>query len=64
MVYVTAKELVADFLRDQIALGELATATQTAVGACDGAGDRAAAAGAGAFKVIVDEADSLLIDEA
>src|SRR5581483_1690835 len=32
VVYVTSKELVADFLRDQIALGNLRTAAQTAVG--------------------------------
>jgi preprotein translocase subunit SecA len=63
VVYITSKELVADFLRDQIALGNLRTSTQTAVGMMAGA-----AAGRltvpGLFKVIVDEADSLLIDEA
>ena len=32
VVYVTSKELVADFLRDQIALGNLRTSMQTAVG--------------------------------
>src|SRR5829696_3402282 len=32
VIYVTSKELVADFLRDQIALGNLRTHTQTNVG--------------------------------
>jgi len=32
VVYVTSKELVADFLRDQIMLGNLRTGTQTGVG--------------------------------
>ena len=32
IVYVTSKELVADFLRDQIQLGNLRSSTQTAVG--------------------------------
>ena len=65
VVYVTSKELVADFLRDQIMLGNRRTSTQTAVELLTSGG-----AGAtrlmvpGLFKVIVDEADSLLIDEA
>ena len=32
VVYITSKELVADFLRDQIALGSLRSSTQTVVG--------------------------------
>jgi preprotein translocase subunit SecA len=64
VVYVTSKELVADFLRDQIMLGNRRTSTQTSV--------ELLATGAGAgrlmvpglFRVLVDEADSLLIDEA
>ena len=31
VIYCTSKELVADFLRDQIALGNLRTSTQTAI---------------------------------
>jgi preprotein translocase subunit SecA len=63
IVYVTSKELVADFLRDQIALGNLRTATQTAVGML-ATGTQHPLMCPGLFKVIVDEADSLLIDEA
>ena len=66
VVYVTSKELVADFLRDQIQLGNLRTATQTTVGMM--MSGQAAQGGRlqvpGLFRVIVDEADSLLIDEA
>ena len=63
IVYVTSKELVADFLRDQIALGSLRNSTQTAVNMlATGRGlDRLLVPGL--FKVIVDEADSLLVDE-
>ena len=64
IVYVTSKELVADFLRDQIALGNLRTATQTAVGLLASGGAQHPLMCPGLFKVIVDEADSLLIDEA
>src|SRR5688572_32879098 len=64
VVYVTSKELVADFLRDQIALGTLRTSTQTAVGLMASGQTRAQLTVPGLFKVIVDEADSLLIDEA
>jgi preprotein translocase subunit SecA len=64
VVYVTSKELVADFLRDQIALGNLRTATQTAVGMLAHAGAQYPLMVPGLFRVIVDEADSLLIDEA
>jgi preprotein translocase subunit SecA len=64
VIYVTSKELVADFLRDQIALGNLRTATQTAVGMLANASAQHPLMCPGLFKVIVDEADSLLIDEA
>lgn len=63
VVYVTSKELVADFLRDQIALGNLRTSTQTAVGMLINGPQRARLMVPGLFKVIVDEADSLLVDE-
>ena len=64
VVYTTSKELVADFLRDQIKLGTLRNSTQTSAGMLIG---RAAGDGLlvpGLFRAIVDEADSLLVDEA
>jgi preprotein translocase subunit SecA len=66
IVYCTSKELVADFLRDQIQLGNLRSSTQTAVGQL--LGSRSSYSGRlmvpGLFRAIVDEADSLLVDEA
>ncbi len=64
VVYNTSKELVADFLRDQIALGSLRNATQTAVGMMLSGPRSTRLVVPGLFRVIVDEADSLLIDEA
>jgi preprotein translocase subunit SecA len=65
VVYVTSKELVADFLRDQIALGNLRNAAQTSVQMLlrgGSASNRLMVPGL--FRALVDEADSLLIDEA
>src|SRR5205085_3531828 len=56
--------LVADFLRDQIALGNLRNATQTCVQLLGGQIRHNQLMVPGLNKVIVDEADSLLIDEA
>lgn len=64
VVYVTSKELVADFLRDQISLGTLRTASQTAVEMLGSAVPRQPLMLPGLDRVLVDEADSLLIDEA
>ena len=64
VVYCTSKELVADFLRDQIALGNLRTSTQTGVGMLMSGGRANGLMVPGLFRAIVDEADSLLIDEA
>jgi preprotein translocase subunit SecA len=67
VVYCTSKELVADFLRDQIALdqaGNLRNGTQTAVAFLNGGTLRGHLMVPGLFKAIVDEADSVLIDEA
>jgi preprotein translocase subunit SecA len=64
VVYCTSKELVADFLRDQIALGNLRTSTQTAVQLMSQQTPRSPMQLPGLFRVIVDEADSLLVDEA
>jgi preprotein translocase subunit SecA len=63
VVYVTSKELVADFLRDQIALGTLRSSTQTVVGMLMSGAQRSQLLVPGLWRVIVDEADSLLIDE-
>ncbi|MGH7214557.1 MAG: hypothetical protein ACREIT_07330, partial [Tepidisphaeraceae bacterium] len=88
VVYVTSKELVADFLRDQLALnglktrmnsmalggadGKIAqidlvssrTSAQTAVGMIMSGARNVPLMVPGLWRVIVDEADSLLIDEA
>jgi preprotein translocase subunit SecA len=64
VVYCTSKELVADFLRDQIALGNLRNATQTSVGFMLNSGRSGQLMVPGLFRVIADEADSLLVDEA
>ena len=67
VVYITSKELVADFLRDQILLGNLRSSTQTSVGSLMSGGGGALSQRLqvpGLFRVLVDEADSLLIDEA
>jgi preprotein translocase subunit SecA len=64
VVYVTSKELVADFLRDQIMLGNRRTSTQTAVELLSNGGAATRLLVPGLYRVIVDEADSLLIDEA
>jgi preprotein translocase subunit SecA len=64
VVYITSKELVADFLRDQIMLGNLRTSTQTVVAMLAGGSIRGQVLVPGLFRAIVDEADSLLIDEA
>ncbi len=64
VVYVTSKELVADFLRDQIQLGHLRSAAETAINLLERGPVRSNLMIPGLWKVIVDEADSLLIDEA
>ena len=64
VVYNTSKELVADFLRDQIQLGDLRNAPQTMVGSLMHRNLGRQLLVPGLFRVIVDEADSLLIDEA
>jgi preprotein translocase subunit SecA len=62
-IYVTSKEIVADFLRDQIALGSMRSSTQTVVGMLMKGPRPNQLLVPGLWKVIVDEADSLLIDE-
>jgi preprotein translocase subunit SecA len=63
VVYCTSKELVADFLRDQIKLGTLRNSMQTTVGMMLGGDVGRQLQVPGLFRSIVDEADSLLIDE-
>ena len=63
VIYVTSKELVADFLRDQIMLGNMRSSTQTALSLLQG-GQQGKLLIPGLFCTLVDEADSLLIDEA
>jgi len=63
VVYVTSKELVADFLRDQIAMGNLRSSTQTVVGMLMAGSQKSPLLVPGLWRVIVDEADSLMIDE-
>jgi preprotein translocase subunit SecA len=63
VVYVTSKELVADFLRDRIRLGLLRIGLQASINALlTGGGEPLLIPGL--HRAIVDEADSLLIDEA
>ena len=64
VIYCTSKELVADFLRDQIRLGNLRTSAQTSIGMMLDGRSTGQLLLPGLFKSIVDEADSLLIDEA
>ncbi len=64
VVYCTSKELVADFLRDQIMLGSLRNSTQTSVGMLMASGRRPPLMVPGLFRCIADEADALLVDEA
>jgi preprotein translocase subunit SecA len=65
IVYTTSKELVADFLRDRLALGPLHPAPRRAIRNLLKASSPAAPlVTRGLFTAIVDEADNLLIDEA
>src|SRR5262249_25604071 len=64
VVYLTSKELVADFLRDQIQMGPIRTSTQAAVNLMATGAPQSPMMVPGLFRAIVDEADSLLIDEA
>lgn len=64
VVYVTSKELVADFLRDQIAMGATRTSTQAAVSLMATGAPQSPLMVPGLYRAIIDEADSLLVDEA
>ncbi len=66
IVYCTAKELLGDYLRDKLALGKTPSATRYALAAAraGGQGRTDGVVLRGLFQAIVDEADSVLIDEA
>ncbi|MBF0181239.1 MAG: hypothetical protein HQM03_14545 [Magnetococcales bacterium] len=66
IVYGTAKELLGDYLRDGLALGKNPSRAAFALSAArqGGGGGREGVVMRGIFQVIVDEADSVLIDEA
>lgn len=66
IVYSTSKEVVADFLRDRLQLGELAHSTRRLLRDMmqPGATSQEGLVMRGVFSAIVDEADSALIDEA
>lgn len=66
IVYCTAKELLGDYLRDRLALGKTPSVARYAL-ACARSGGQGGSDGVvlrGLFQAIVDEADSVLIDEA
>ncbi len=65
VVYATSKELLADFLRDRIALGNASAADRLALRQLSGNDNaRRHVVQRGLHTAIVDEADSVLIDEA
>ena len=64
VVYCTGKELVADFLRDQILLGPMADSTRRAGARLAGGVRQIPTVLRGLHTAIVDEADNQLIDEA
>ncbi len=66
ITYCTNKELVFDYLRDRVALRGRASAVQMRAGALfhDGAGTAAPLLLRGLHLAIIDEADSILVDEA
>lgn len=66
IVYCTAKELLGDYLRDGLALGKNPSETRyaLAIARAGGRGGNDGVVLRGLFQAIVDEADSVLIDEA
>ncbi|MEA3210396.1 MAG: preprotein translocase subunit SecA [Chthoniobacter sp.] len=66
VTYTTSKEIVADFLRDRLCLGELQNGTRWMIRQLWKSGDatRPGVVMRGLHTAIVDEADSVLIDEA
>ncbi|MBF0311631.1 MAG: hypothetical protein HQL56_19135, partial [Magnetococcales bacterium] len=66
VVYTTAKELLGDYLRDRLALGKSPSRTRVALSELGALTEsrRGEVVMRGLYQVIVDEADSVLIDEA
>jgi len=64
VVYTTAKELLADVLRDEISIGGAPTPTALCLQRLSAAGKKGGQVVRGLGAAIVDEADSLLIDDA
>lgn len=66
VVYTTSKELVADFLRDRLALGQMSDAARRQLRLLlrPGLLDKSSVVQRGLHTVLVDEADYILIDEA
>jgi preprotein translocase subunit SecA len=64
VTYTTSKELLADFLRDRLALGGMQTPARWMVQQLRHPGTVAGTVMRGLHHAIVDEADSVLIDEA
>ncbi len=64
VLYTTAQDLLGDFLRDRLALGRQPSPVALALHAMHGAPAGAQPVMRGLHQVIVDEADSVLIDEA
>jgi preprotein translocase subunit SecA len=64
VVYTTARDLLGDFLRDRLALGRQPSPVALALGAMYGTVGGPQPVMRGLHQVIVDEADSVLVDEA
>jgi len=64
IVYATAPQLLADFLRDQLLLGGAQTPVQRRLWRLNGRGAAMQPVMRGLYAVIIDEADGVLIDEA
>ncbi|UPY37838.1 hypothetical protein [Sediminicoccus sp. KRV36] len=64
VVYTTARDLLGDFLRDRLALGRQPSPVALALGAMHGTVGGPQPVMRGLHQVIVDEADSVLVDEA
>ncbi len=64
VVYTTAQDLLGDFLRDRLALGRQPSPVALALRAMQGVAGGAQPVMRGLHQVIVDEADSVLVDEA
>lgn len=64
VTYTTSKQLLADFLRDRLIIGEVRSGAQYSMRASLRGGQHSAPVMRGLDQAILDEADSVLIDEA